>query len=500
MRRRSPLVVLATAAFIAAAGCGRPLEPTPRGADSSSALSAGAATLAPDATDWACVAADPLPAASCRSLPRSVLVLPAAASAPGVPSNLGATISGTRVALTWTASVQGDAATSYVIEAGSAAERADLANFDTGSAVPAFTATNVPAGTYFIRVRAKNAAGVSAPSTEISLVVCGGLPDAPANLAASVAGSTVSLTWSAPAGACTPTSYLIDAGSSAGLSNLASFDTRNTATSYSERGVDGGVYYVRVRAVTPAGPGAASNEIVVIVQAAPLAATSFVAFGDSITWGEDGITAPRVDPSSLLRFHPAVQLPETQRYPYVLQQSLAARYRTQAPTVKNEGLSGEAVTDSETFLRFAGVLNGGYNVVLIMEGTNDLSGERSTRSAAAISGLRDMVRYAKSRRVTPLLATIPPMNSFGFRARTYSWELVPSLNDSIRALALAENVTLADVNLGFNNNYYLLSADGLHPNADGAAKIAEVFFGAIKTSLEAASTSGAVRPAGVFHR
>jgi hypothetical protein len=76
------------------------------------------------------------------------------------------------VTLAWSAG-SGNA-TSYVVEAGSSPGLTNLANSDLGSAAPALTATNVAAGTYYVRVRAKNACGVSAPSNEVVLTVQSG--------------------------------------------------------------------------------------------------------------------------------------------------------------------------------------------------------------------------------------------------------------------------------------------------------------------------------------
>lgn len=422
-----------------------------------------------------------------------------AVTAPASPSNLAAAGSGARVTVTWQAPSTGDPPSSYVLEAGSSTGRADIANFDTGNITPSFVANNVPAATYYVRVRAKNAAGVSAPSNEVVVLVippCTSPPVAPTNLRSTVTGSTVFLTWTPPVGGCAPTSYVIQAGASAGASNLADFDNRSLATSFTASGVEVGQYFVRVRAITTFATGAASNEVVVVVVAPPLATTSFVAFGDSITAGESGLnslplTTLLLTPS---RFHRTVLVPLNQRYPTVLQQELAARYRTQFPTVRNEGLGGEAVTDSWTLTRFRTVLfSAGYGAVLIMEGTNDLADQDAPRIVGAIAGLRQMVRDAKARGVKPYLATIPPMNPRGFRvAVEYSWQSVPQLNDSIRALAASESVKLVDVNQAFNNDFGLLGSDGLHPNADGYARIADTFYVAIKTTLEASpSTAGA---------
>jgi lysophospholipase L1-like esterase len=489
------MVVVASATFILS-GCGRLIEPTRPTAVSSPSVSPVDA-LAP-AVDWNCVAvatAAQRPG-NCPARPQAVSPSAAATAAPAAPLNLVGTTSGSRVALAWQAPAGGDAPTSYVIEAGSASGRTDLANFDTGVAAPAFTADNVPSATYFVRVRAKNAAGVSAPSNEIVLNVnatgCPAPPDAPTNLRNTISGSTVVLSWNAPAGGCTPTSYVIQAGSVAGSNNLANFDNRSLATSFTATGVEAGQYYVRVRAVTASGSGSASNEVVITVVPSPLAATSFVSFGDSITAGESGLDA-QVGEGRLIapsRFRPTVLLPLEQRYPTVLQQDLVARYRTQRPSVTNAGQSGETVTDPGTFSRFTTLMSSGlFTVVLIMEGTNDLADYNSLTISRVTAGLRQMVRDAKGRGIRRYLATIPPINPQGFRGSVYAWERVPALNDSIRALAVSEGVTLVDVYQGFNNNFALLGVDGLHPNANGYAKIADVFYTAIKTTLETSPAS-----------
>lgn len=93
-----------------------------------------------------------------------------ALTAPGAPSALVATASGSSIVLTWTAPA-GGGASAYTIEAGSAPGLANLANFSTNSAAATFSASGVGAGTYYVRVRATNAAGTSPPSNEAVLVV-----------------------------------------------------------------------------------------------------------------------------------------------------------------------------------------------------------------------------------------------------------------------------------------------------------------------------------------
>jgi len=175
------------------------------------------------------------------------------------------------VSLTWNRLPVGGTPTFYAIEAGSAAGRSDLANFSTGTSVPSFSASGIAAGTYFIRVRAGNDAGISAASNEAILVVgaagpgpCTGAPGAPGLLQFAVNGSTVVLGWGAAGGA--PATYVIEAGSSPGAANLATIDTGSADLSLTAPGVAAGTYFVRVRGRNACGTGAPSNEVTVVVQ------------------------------------------------------------------------------------------------------------------------------------------------------------------------------------------------------------------------------------------
>lgn len=231
-----------------------------------------------------------------------------------------------------------------------------------------------------------------------------------------------------------------------------------------------------------------------------LTVTRFVSFGDSITAGEDGIDGgpdtsflcvPKVTTTS--QFQPHVILPDAQTYPGQLQAKLSATYQTQSPSVLKRGCPGESVapatSPSATRQRFdALVSTGQFDVVLIMEGSNDLDAiVWSDPVGAAAAALRSLVGDAKSVGTKPMLATIPPMNPNGRRGSGAS--LVTSLNDRIRQVAAVENVPLVDVYAAFNGNLTLLGADGLHPNAGGYTVIAGAFFDAIKSTFEKTSPS-----------
>ena len=184
----------------------------------------------------------------------------------GAPINLTASVSGQTVVLSWTAPATGDPVTGYVIEAGTAP---GLSNLVPGAAIPvsnSLTVPEVPFGQYFVRIRATGAAGPGAPSNEI-VVTVGGCAGPPQNLTAvSASAGTLSLGWQPPVSGG-PTSYIISAGNQPGLSNLATFDTGNSATGFEATNVPAGSYYVRVSSRSSCGPSAPSNEVFVVVSA-----------------------------------------------------------------------------------------------------------------------------------------------------------------------------------------------------------------------------------------
>ena len=177
------------------------------------------------------------------------------------PSGFTVTWVGTTATLTWTtasgASAE-DVPTNFVLEAGSGPGLSDVASIQLGNTTS--FSTDVSSGTYYVRVRATNDHGESEPTADLVLVAPGA-PNAPSGLSATGTGGNVDLRWTAPRGGGAPTSYLIEAGSAPGLSDLGRFPIGNVVRFSTV--APPGVYYVRVRAVNARGPGVASNEIIV---------------------------------------------------------------------------------------------------------------------------------------------------------------------------------------------------------------------------------------------
>lgn len=220
--------------------------------------------------------------------------------------------------------------------------------------------------------------------------------------------------------------------------------------------------------------------------------TKFVAFGDSITAGEDG-TIPTVVPRG-----PTIIVPTP--YPQGLGLALTSRYVSQAASIVvfNAGKPGEAASEATTLTRFSSVLSGsgGYQAVLIMEGSNDLSFKDNVVTQQALANIRQMIRDAKARGVRPFLATVPPEVPGGYRAGGAPY--VAAYNTQLRSLAVSEGVTLIDVNQGFGTALTgLIADDGLHPTQAGYTKMADIFFQALKATLETTTSSSALSPAGL---
>ena len=177
------------------------------------------------------------------------------------PASITGVVSGFTATVRWQPGAA-PAATSYVVEAGTAPGAANLARFSVGAATEA--SGTLPPGRYYVRVYGVDDEGLSVASEEVLLQVPSGvaLPVAPGTLTAAVNGPVVTLAWGAAGGA---TSYVIEAGSVSGASDIGSFPLAGTDTSFSAA-VPPGTYYARLRGVNAAGAGPPSNEVIVVVR------------------------------------------------------------------------------------------------------------------------------------------------------------------------------------------------------------------------------------------
>jgi hypothetical protein len=189
-----------------------------------------------------------------------VVRVPQAPTLPPPPSNLFASVNGSTVTFGWDPS---NGATGYVLVAGlSPAFSVPYATMPLGP-TPAVTVSGVPAGTYYVRVQAQNAAGLSGPSNEVPVTVAGiSVPGAPTLHPPAVAGSTVTLSWSAGSGGAPSRYTLIARTSPAGPPILTA---ALTGTSVSYGGVPSGTYYLQLTASNDAGTSGPSPQVPVTV-------------------------------------------------------------------------------------------------------------------------------------------------------------------------------------------------------------------------------------------
>jgi hypothetical protein len=302
---------------LAAGGCGKssPTSPTPIDSiaatgftgvgsmASAASVSASARGMAAAIVEWECFAAGP--SASCLAPRVSAQAVSSGEVVTTPPGNLTRTVQGTTVLLGWSPP-PGSQPTSYVVEAGSTSGASNIAVFDTGNAATGLTVNNVPPGTYFVRVRGRDAAGTGPASNEVTVVVTGAGPAPgncqPRNLTGIAVGADVALGWDEPSGAgsqCGSNSYLVQVGSSPGASDLAQVSTPGLIAAFNVSGVGPGTFYIRVRSQGPGGVSAPSNELVITVTGiTPPGTTTWtglVANGEGSTGPDDDCGVVRAD-------------------------------------------------------------------------------------------------------------------------------------------------------------------------------------------------------------
>jgi acyl-CoA thioesterase-1 len=136
-------------------------------------------------------------------------------------------------------------------------------------------------------------------------------------------------------------------------------------------------------------------------------------------------------------------------------------------TVINAGRDGERSAGGVS--RTSGLLNRykpGY--LLILLGSNDISGGSDAGNIA--NNIAAMVRDARANRTIAIVGTIPP----GFGPHAYLSAGAAGVNPTIVSVAQGEGARIADVYNAVNDPGYF-QADGLHPNATGAGRVAQAF-------------------------
>jgi len=198
--------------------------------------------------------------------------------------------------------------------------------------------------------------------------------------------------------------------------------------------------------------------------------TRFVAFGDSLTEGV--VSAPFTQT--------LVNIPYA--YPARLADVLRARYANQSDiVVLNEGKAGEFAVDGKGRLPDA-IKAGTPQVVLLMEGANDINVLGRRGITRVVIALEDMIKDAQRRGVIVFVATLPPQRPGGLHADGAPF--VDELNTQIRKTVAEEGATLVDVNTQLDLSF--VGQDGLHLTEAGYIRLGEIFAAAIRQAFELA--------------
>lgn len=179
---------------------------------------------------------------------------------PSPPRDFTAAVAGGSVTLSWLPPVEGGTVSGYELEAGSSPGAANLLR--TGTASSPLSVANVPAGTYFVRLRSLGPGGRSAPTDDLAVTVGHCTTPGAFTLTGGVGGGVVHLAWTTPSGPG-PLTYYLGAGSTPGALDRGIF-AMGGARSYATPAPHG-TYYVRAVAINACGLGPISNEVLLTV-------------------------------------------------------------------------------------------------------------------------------------------------------------------------------------------------------------------------------------------
>jgi lysophospholipase L1-like esterase len=287
----------------------------------------------------------------------------------------------------------------------------------------------------------------------------------PADVAASTTGTTAQVAYPAPttSGGQPPVTVTCTPASGA-LFPLGTTNVTCTATDSANR-------------------QATCGFAVTVTRLPTLQRTSFLAFGDSVTAGE--VTVPTSGGLEMGGF-PSFKLivVTAASYPTQLQAMLRTRYLTQSAViaVANAGLPAERATQGAQ--RFPSVMSQVRpEVVLLLEGYNDLSLLGVAGVNPAATAIETMARDARTRGARVFIASLTPPRGGG--RNTLPADAVTTYNTRLRAVATGEGAVFVDLYQALVSNVTLyIGVDGLHPTEVGYQRIAETFFAAVQASLE----------------
>jgi hypothetical protein len=175
---------------------------------------------------------------------------------PSTPAGLLSLVDGSSLSLAWRNTYGGGAADRLLLEV--TGTHAGVLVLGPGEE---WSAGNVPAGTYALRLYAANAAGVSAPTTTTTVTLpatCSGPPDVPRAFLAYRLGRTITVVWEPAATGAAPTWYVLVVG--------GAFAGAIPTTARTLSGAVGpGTYQLSVLAANPCGQSVATAAQTMVV-------------------------------------------------------------------------------------------------------------------------------------------------------------------------------------------------------------------------------------------
>ena len=202
------------------------------------------------------------------------------------------------------------------------------------------------------------------------------------------------------------------------------------------------------------------------------AQTTYVAFGDSITQGAGD------DPNRAEKGYPP-------RLESLLQQ------RGQTAEVRNEGLGGE--TTEEGVSRITRVLRAGDDILLLMEGTNDI-GAQKVSNETILFNLDRIAEKAEDRGLTVVHATVIPRVGSNYDASNI---VTGDYNGRVRELAWSDERKLVDpfeVLMRQPSSLPQIYYDKLHPNTAGYDQLARIFADVLTNVDTVSPVTGLITP------
>jgi lysophospholipase L1-like esterase len=196
----------------------------------------------------------------------------------------------------------------------------------------------------------------------------------------------------------------------------------------------------------------------------------YLAFGDSITWGEGSS--------------------DGSGYATTLEVDLRGFWGKAGVT--KDGVPGTKSNKGESRLgQSLHTFRPAY--VLILYGTNDWNDAecRDAPPCYTVEALRSMVLQTRDAGAFPVVGTIPPVDpSYADRDAAARNDWVKGMNGLVRTMAKQEGAPVADVEAEFLKQPSLaaLFADDKHPNDAGYQLISRAFFGAITRPISASAS------------